>query len=104
MAHNIKKTADRLLPEVKDIGAVLPEMIRIAGEGDVAERIAKLLVSQGWTSMDLWREVKRLEGVSIDFTRAIEYALRDAIRNPKRSGGEMALQLARAKKWLKPPT
>jgi hypothetical protein len=61
------------------IEELLPEMIRIANEGDVNERIAKLLVSKGYTHMDAWRELKKLIGVSSPHTQAIEYAVKDLL-------------------------
>jgi len=44
--------------DAKSISSVLPEIIRILEEGDATTRISKMLLANGWTGMDAWREFK----------------------------------------------
>ena len=77
----IPKAADRLVPAPKNIEDVLPEMIRIASEGDEFKRIVEMLVQQGWTREDVWRESKKLTMASDMFKSALLNRFDDIVKH-----------------------
>ncbi len=84
----------------KRIEDVLPEMIRIAAEGDAVDRIADYLIHSGWTKMDVWREVKKLNASSV-FTNSLQNEVSDRLSGFKKTGHtNLAADLKRDHRWL----
>ena len=67
------------------IEELLPEMVKIAEEGDVIERLVRFLITKGYTDQDLWREIKKLSFVSEVHTMALRNTFQDIQR-----GGQAA--------------
>ena len=61
----------------KSIEVVLPNLIKIATEGDVAYRIANYLIKNGWTGEDFWRESKKLSLLNSAFVNNVQNNISD---------------------------
>lgn len=100
MKSSVAKTADKLVPAApKNILDVLPEMIRIAKEGNEFDRISRMLEAAGWTEMDLWREVKKLY-TGAEFTLTLQNRFRDITRHNMRDT-RYADGLKQSLRWIK---
>jgi len=72
----------------KSIMDVLPELVKIAKSGDIVEKMADYLISQGWTEEDWIHQSKRyLYRVNTAVINNIGNMLRDNDRGQKRTKG-----------------
>jgi hypothetical protein len=94
--------ADELVPDPtpKDILDVLPDMIRIAEEGDEFDRTARMLLAKGWTEEDLRVGLRKLTAVSQVYTLTLHNKYRD-IAISKMTGTRWASDLKQSLRWIK---
>lgn len=83
----MSQTARQIIGEAAPppIEELLPEMVKIAEEGDVIERLVRFLMSKGYTDQDLWREIKKLSFVSDVHTMALRNTFQDIQHSGKSS-------------------
>lgn len=76
MNKHVKRLVGEVPAQEKSIDPLLLEIIRIISEGGVELRVANFLMANGFTDVDVWRELKK-GGVPSDIGQTVLNIVRD---------------------------